>query len=257
MKDHQLIQDGFKKILKTEQCPFEECKFSTVSNHIHCVREGCNFILHSSTQMISHKRKHDRTESEPTYQQFKSEKDANQETPQPQVKRRIETRASSSSSSSTSTPLSSLSAEHFLARKRGRPPKKIVRFCIEGNENEFILKLVLAFQQLPAETPDTKRLKLESNSEVGVSSATNNPVALSMLNPFLASNAAMDANAPNLQLTHLMALFQLQNPLFYQNLYPGGVTAANMANLLGTMPGIGNNNSSVKNELNDKTDFKE
>lgn len=39
--------------------------------------------------------------------------------------------------------------------------------------------------------------------------------------------AATDATVPNFQLTHLMALFQLQNPLFYQNLYPGAV-ASNM-----------------------------
>lgn len=128
MKDHQLIQDGFKKILKTEQCPFEDCKFSTVSNHIHCVREGCNFILHSSTQMISHKRKHDRAEGEQSGQQLKRDS-SEEESPKPvaKVQTKPETRGSSSS---TSTPLSSLSAEHFLARKRGRPPKKIVSFII-------------------------------------------------------------------------------------------------------------------------------
>lgn len=127
MKDHQLIQEGFKKILKTEQCPFVDCKFSTVSNHIHCVREGCNIILHSSTQMISHKRKHDRAEGEQNYQQFKTQRDSSEEeSPKPVVNIKIET--SRASSSSTSTPLSSLSAEHFLARKRGRPPKKIVSF---------------------------------------------------------------------------------------------------------------------------------
>lgn len=42
-----------------------------------------------------------------------------------------------------------------------------------------------------------------------------------------AAAAADAATAPNFQLTHLMALFQLQNPLFYQNLYPGAA-AANM-----------------------------
>lgn len=37
----------------------------------------------------------------------------------------------------------------------------------------------------------------------------------------VAAAAATDATTPNFQMTHLMALFQLQNPLFYQNLYPG------------------------------------
>jgi len=67
--------DGFKKILKTEVCPFDACKFSTVCNHIHCVREGCDYILHSSSQMISHKRKHDRQDGEQAYQQFKIKQD--------------------------------------------------------------------------------------------------------------------------------------------------------------------------------------
>ena len=129
MKDHQLTQDGFKKILKTEVCPFEDCKFSTVSNHIHCVREGCNFILHSSTQMISHKRKHDRCELEPNLPQGKTQRDSSEEeSPKPIVTRTSAKKLmlASASTSTTSTPLSSLTAEHFLARKRGRPPKKIV-----------------------------------------------------------------------------------------------------------------------------------
>lgn len=128
MKDHQLTQDGFKKILKTEKCPFDECKYSGVSNHIHCVRENCNYILHSSTQMISHKRKHDRAEGEQNYQQFKTQRDSSEEeSPSTMVPlKKTRSSAAAATTSSTSTPLSSLSAEHFLARKRGRPPKKIV-----------------------------------------------------------------------------------------------------------------------------------
>ncbi|XP_053969575.1 transcription factor castor [Anastrepha ludens] len=240
LRDYQLTQDGFKKILKTEACPFEGCKFSTVCNHIHCVREGCNYILHSSSQMISHKRKHDRLDGEQAYQNFKKQKDSSgEDSPAPIATR---TAAPSNMATHTTTPLSSLSADRFLARKRGRPPKKI---------------------ELPVKTEPTKRIKLESNSDQLAAAAacaqlaTNNGANNSVLSgsigalfptPYLSNyNAAtaaaaaaaaaqsmqmQDSNTPNMQLTHLMALFQLQNPLFYQNLYPGGMPA-NMANMLG------------------------
>lgn len=135
---------------------------------------------------------------------------------------------------------------------------------------------------MPSEANDTKRIKLEMvNDSSSNSSATNvnqtnpTPSNLAMLNPFMANfnqNATppVDPNAPNFQLTHLMALFQLQNPLFYQNLYPRGMTAANMANILGaaannaaTQPGNNTNtnlpqaSNNVKPELQDKQEFKE
>lgn len=94
-----------------------------------------------------------------------------------------------------------------------------------------------------------------------------------MLNPFMGNfnpataAASADPNAPNFQLTHLMALFQLQNPLFYQNLYPRGITAANMANILGAASAQSANqpaqmppqtgHSNVKQEFSDKQEFKE
>ncbi|XP_001359045.3 transcription factor castor [Drosophila pseudoobscura] len=219
LKDHQLKMDGFKKILKTEACPFEACKFSTVCNHIHCVREGCDYILHSSSQMISHKRKHDRQDGEQAYQQFKSKQEVEESSlesaPQPTASA-TQPPISASSSSNTSTPLSSLSAEHFLARKRGRPPKKI---------------------QLPADAqpPEAKRLKVEDDSsnqtlQQSVPQSSINPLANGLFPGLLpnfnvgataAAATGADAMAPNFQLTHLMALFQLQNPLLYQNLYPG------------------------------------
>lgn len=71
IKDEQLSRDGFKKFLKTEACPFDQCKFSRNGNHIHCVRDNCYYVLHSSGQLISHKRKHDRMESEQAYRRFK------------------------------------------------------------------------------------------------------------------------------------------------------------------------------------------
>lgn len=71
--------------------------------------------------MISHKRKHDRQEGEPG---LKSQVDSNEEESSP--KPSVSVLSQVTASSSTSTPLSSLSAENFLARKRGRPPKKIV-----------------------------------------------------------------------------------------------------------------------------------
>ncbi|XP_016991549.2 transcription factor castor [Drosophila rhopaloa] len=234
LKDHQLKMDGFKKILKTEVCPFEACKFSTVCNHIHCVREGCDYILHSSSQMISHKRKHDRQDGEQAYQQFKTKQDVEESsldaTPQqlppisvgqPQV-------SNSVCGSNTSTPLSSLSAEHFLARKRGRPPKKI---------------------QLPADAqqPEAKRLKVEDDTSnpamllpQSQPTAPVHPLTNGLFPGLLpaASAPGVDPTAPNFQLTHLMALFQLQNPLFYQNIYPGMTGMTQNPSMLGNLAAL-------------------
>jgi hypothetical protein len=60
MKDDNLLRDGFKKFLKTEECYFPECRFSKVCNHIHCIRGNCSYVLHSSGQLLSHKRKHEK-----------------------------------------------------------------------------------------------------------------------------------------------------------------------------------------------------
>lgn len=71
IKDELLARDGFKKFMKNEPCSFDRCRFSLQCNHIHCVRENCFYVLHSSGQLLSHKRKHERMDSEQAYQQFK------------------------------------------------------------------------------------------------------------------------------------------------------------------------------------------
>ncbi|KAG7209830.1 hypothetical protein KM043_011439 [Ampulex compressa] len=71
IKDEQLSRDGFKKFMKSEACPFEQCRFSRVCNHIHCIRPHCSYVLHSSGQLFSHKRKHERHESELAYRKYK------------------------------------------------------------------------------------------------------------------------------------------------------------------------------------------
>uniref|UniRef100_A0A1B6ETM8 C2H2-type domain-containing protein n=1 Tax=Cuerna arida TaxID=1464854 RepID=A0A1B6ETM8_9HEMI len=71
IKDEQLARDGFKKFLKPDVCGFPNCRFSQVCNHIHCVRDGCSYVLHSSGQLLSHKRKHERKDSEIAYRKFK------------------------------------------------------------------------------------------------------------------------------------------------------------------------------------------
>lgn len=71
MKDEQLLKDGFKKFLKTEPCRVEGCRFTMICNHIHCVRTNCSFVLHSSGQLLSHKRKHERMDAEMAYRRFK------------------------------------------------------------------------------------------------------------------------------------------------------------------------------------------
>ncbi|KZS09994.1 Transcription factor castor-like protein [Daphnia magna] len=68
IKDEQLARDGFKKFMKNEACQFDNCRFSRVCNHIHCIREGCTYVLHSSGQLYSHKRKHERRDAELAYQ---------------------------------------------------------------------------------------------------------------------------------------------------------------------------------------------
>ena len=67
IKDEQLNRDGFKKFMKNEHCNFDGCRFSKVCNHIHCIRPGCTYVLHSSGQLYSHKRKHERRDSELAY----------------------------------------------------------------------------------------------------------------------------------------------------------------------------------------------
>ncbi|XP_043239162.1 zinc finger protein castor homolog 1-like isoform X2 [Amphibalanus amphitrite] len=76
IKDEQLNKDGFKKYIKHEHCPFENCRFSKVCNHIHCIRPGCSYVLHSSGQLYSHKmshfqRKHERQDSEMAYRNYR------------------------------------------------------------------------------------------------------------------------------------------------------------------------------------------
>lgn len=71
IKDEQLSRDGFKKFMKHEGCPYDNCRFSKVCNHIHCIRPQCNYVLHSSGQLFSHKRKHERKDSELAYRKFK------------------------------------------------------------------------------------------------------------------------------------------------------------------------------------------
>ena len=39
-KDEVLGRDGFKKFMKYEHCNFEGCRYSKLSNHIHCIRSG-------------------------------------------------------------------------------------------------------------------------------------------------------------------------------------------------------------------------
>ena len=71
MKDEQLNKDGFKKFMKHEPCGFLSCKFSRTHNHIHCIRSNCDYVLHSSGQLFSHKRKHERKDNELAYRKYK------------------------------------------------------------------------------------------------------------------------------------------------------------------------------------------
>ncbi|CAG0889489.1 unnamed protein product [Darwinula stevensoni] len=71
IRDEQLSRDGFKKFMKSEECGFENCRFSRAANHIHCIRPGCLYVLHSSGQLYSHKRKHERQDSESAFRKHR------------------------------------------------------------------------------------------------------------------------------------------------------------------------------------------
>ncbi|CRL08110.1 CLUMA_CG020904, isoform A [Clunio marinus] len=73
MKDEQLLKDGFQKYLKSEACKIQGCRFSTICNHIHCTRHNCSYVLHSSSQLLSHKRKHERLDAELSQRKFRAE----------------------------------------------------------------------------------------------------------------------------------------------------------------------------------------
>ncbi|KAF8565508.1 hypothetical protein P879_01123 [Paragonimus westermani] len=59
-KNDHFAKEGFRKYIKCETCGFPSCKYSGIINHIHCIRPGCDYVVHSSSQILSHKRKHDR-----------------------------------------------------------------------------------------------------------------------------------------------------------------------------------------------------
>jgi len=71
MKDEQLNKDGFKKFMKNDECGFGDCRFAKTVNHIHCIRDNCDYVLHSSGQLYSHKRKHERKDNEIAYRKYK------------------------------------------------------------------------------------------------------------------------------------------------------------------------------------------
>ncbi|XP_067873035.1 zinc finger protein castor homolog 1 isoform X2 [Heterodontus francisci] len=60
IKDDAYAKDGFKKFYKYEECKYEGCVYSKATNHFHCIRIGCGFTFTSTSQMTSHKRKHER-----------------------------------------------------------------------------------------------------------------------------------------------------------------------------------------------------
>ncbi|XP_040286554.1 zinc finger protein castor homolog 1 isoform X3 [Bufo bufo] len=60
IKDDAYAKDGFKKFYKYEECKYEGCVYSKATNHFHCIRTGCGFTFTSTSQMTSHKRKHER-----------------------------------------------------------------------------------------------------------------------------------------------------------------------------------------------------
>ncbi|XP_041378245.1 zinc finger protein castor homolog 1-like [Gigantopelta aegis] len=84
-KDEVLSRDGFKKFMKYEHCSFTNCRYSKISNHIHCIRSGCNYVLHSTAQLYSHKRRHERRDFENAYRNFRQVQRQSHQTPNRQA----------------------------------------------------------------------------------------------------------------------------------------------------------------------------
>nr|CAB3227975.1 zinc finger protein castor homolog 1-like [Phallusia mammillata] len=59
-RDDAYTRQGFKKFYKNEACQFPTCAWNRTANHFHCLRNNCGFSFTSTSQMVSHKRKHDR-----------------------------------------------------------------------------------------------------------------------------------------------------------------------------------------------------
>lgn len=64
LKGEQLLSDGFKKFFKGDKCKFVNCRYDGKLNHIHCIRANCNYVFHSSGQLMSHKRKHEKSQQQ-------------------------------------------------------------------------------------------------------------------------------------------------------------------------------------------------
>ena len=59
VKDEAYMQQGFKKFYRSEDCNAEKnCPWRLKSNHFHCLK--CHFSFTSTSQMLSHRRKHDK-----------------------------------------------------------------------------------------------------------------------------------------------------------------------------------------------------
>uniref|UniRef100_A0A336K409 CSON011287 protein n=1 Tax=Culicoides sonorensis TaxID=179676 RepID=A0A336K409_CULSO len=140
IKDEQLLKDGFRKFLKAEECNFENCRFSLVCNHIHCVRENCNYVLHSSGQLLSHKRKHERIDHEEAYRRYKMAQKGNDE--------------STSSSPGLNQRLSAISPEVTLT----------VPFSRDENDSPSN-NAELVFHQLQMQQPSKIQNKLLHNKQ--------------------------------------------------------------------------------------------
>ena len=70
-KDEAMNKDGFRKYMKEDNCGHKACTFNGNVNHIHCIRDKCEYVLHSSGQLYVHKRKHDRKDNEMAYRKYK------------------------------------------------------------------------------------------------------------------------------------------------------------------------------------------
>ncbi|WAR13855.1 CAS-like protein [Mya arenaria] len=84
-KDSAIMSEGFQRFRATEDCGTPACSFyGQRTTHFHCLRSdcrftfknkadmGCDYVLHSTAQLYSHKRKHEKRDFESAYKKYQN-----------------------------------------------------------------------------------------------------------------------------------------------------------------------------------------
>ncbi|XP_058498178.1 zinc finger protein castor homolog 1 isoform X3 [Solea solea] len=174
IKDDAYAKDGFKKFYKYEECKYEGCVYSKATNHFHCIRSGCGFTFTSTSQMTSHKRKHERRHIRSTgvmglSSAYLPPKDDQDDSSNDDLMDFSAISSKNSSLSASPTTQQSTTVSHLLA-----PPTTAVSSCTGGPAIKPTPSLASAGQRM--------------SSLLSQALPSNMPVALALSNSALASN---------------------------------------------------------------------